>query len=63
VEVDAVQKKVWSRYLLAPKGSDEPLVERMRARHKGDRFDFLDVENSQIRSPPMKSAIAGHDRN
>jgi hypothetical protein len=46
VEVDAVQKKVWSRYLLAPKGSDEPLVERMRARHKGDRFDFLDVENS-----------------
>jgi hypothetical protein len=40
--------------ILAPKGSDEPLDERMRARHKGDRFEFLDVENSQIRSPAMK---------
>ncbi len=26
----------------------------MRARHKGDRLEFLDVENSQIRPPVMK---------
>ncbi len=32
--------------ILAPKGSDEPLDERMRARHEGDRLEFLDVENS-----------------
>ena len=40
--------------ILAPKGSDEPLDERMRARHEGDGLEFLDVENSQIRSPAMK---------
>ena len=40
--------------ILAPKGTDQPLDERMRARHEGDALDFLDVENSQIRSPPMK---------
>ena len=40
--------------ILAPKGSDEPLDERMRARYEGDRLEFLDVENSQIRSPAMK---------
>ena len=41
--------------ILAPKGSDEPRDERVRARHEGDRLDFLDVENSQIRSPAMKA--------
>ena len=40
--------------ILAPKGSDEPLDERMRARHEGDGLEFLDIENSQIRSPAMK---------
>ena len=37
-----------------PKGSDEPLDERMRARHEGDGLEFLNVENSQIRPPAMK---------
>ncbi len=40
--------------ILAPKGSDQPLDERMRARHEGDGLEFLDVENSQIRPPVMK---------
>ena len=40
--------------ILAPKGSDEPLDERMRARREGDGLEFLNVENSQIRPPPMK---------
>jgi len=40
--------------ILAPKGSDEPLDERMRARREGDRLEFLDVQYSQIRSPAMK---------
>jgi hypothetical protein len=40
--------------ILAPKGSDEPLDERMRARDEGDGLEFLDVENSQIRPPAMK---------
>jgi hypothetical protein len=40
--------------ILAPKGSDQPLDERMRARHIGDGFQFLDVEDSQIRPPSMK---------
>jgi hypothetical protein len=40
--------------ILAPKGSDEPLDERMRARHEGDGLEFLDIENSQIRPPAMK---------
>jgi hypothetical protein len=40
--------------ILAPKGSDEPLDERMGARHERDRLEFLDVQNSQIRSPTMK---------
>ena len=41
--------------ILAPKGSDEPLDERVRSRHERDRLEFLDVENSQIRSPTMKA--------
>jgi len=41
--------------MLAPKGSDEPLDERMGARHERNRLDFLDVENAQIRSPTMKA--------
>jgi hypothetical protein len=40
--------------ILAPKRSDQPLDERMRARHEGDGLEFLDVENSQIRPPAMK---------
>ena len=40
--------------ILAPKGSDWPLDERMRARHEGAGLGFLDFENSQIRLPAMK---------
>ena len=40
--------------ILAPKRSDQPLDEWMRARREGDGFEFLDVENSQIRAPAMK---------
>ncbi|MDB6158845.1 MAG: hypothetical protein JWO04_2551 [Gammaproteobacteria bacterium] len=53
MEVEAVPEEGLVE-ILAPKGSDEPLDERMRARHEGDRLEFLDVENSQIRSPAMK---------
>jgi hypothetical protein len=41
--------------IFAPKGSDQPLDERMRARHKGDRPKFLDVEDAQIGPPAMKA--------
>src|SRR5437016_4189740 len=41
--------------ILASNGSDEPFDERVRPRHKGDRLDFLDVEDPQIRSPTMIS--------
>ncbi|MEP7246100.1 MAG: hypothetical protein ABI885_20800 [Gammaproteobacteria bacterium] len=41
--------------ILAPKGSDQSLDERMRARRKRDGLAFLDVENSQIRPPAMKA--------
>jgi hypothetical protein len=40
--------------ILAPKRADQPLDERMRARQEGDGLEFIDVENSQIRSPAMK---------
>ena len=40
--------------ILAPKGSDQPLDERMRARHEGDGLEFLDFEDAQIRPPAMK---------
>ena len=40
--------------ILAPKGSDEPLDERMRARLEGDGLEFLNVESSQIRPPAMR---------
>jgi hypothetical protein len=40
--------------ILTPQSSDEPLDERMRSRREGDRLDFLDVENSQVRSPTIK---------
>jgi hypothetical protein len=40
--------------ILAPKGSDQPLDERMRARHEGDGLEFLDFKDSQIRPPAMK---------
>ena len=40
--------------ILAPDGSDEPLDERMRARHEGDGLEFVDIEDSQICSPAMK---------
>jgi hypothetical protein len=40
--------------ILAPKGSDQPLDERMRARDEGNRLEFLDVEDAQIRPPAMK---------
>ncbi len=41
--------------ILAPKSADKALDIRVRARHEGDGFKFLDAENSQIRSPAMKS--------
>jgi hypothetical protein len=41
--------------ILAPKGSDQPLDERMRARHEGDGIEFLDFEDAQIRPPAMKA--------
>jgi hypothetical protein len=53
MEVEAIPEEDLVE-ILAPKGTDQPLDERMRARHEGDALDFLDVENSQIRSPPMK---------
>jgi hypothetical protein len=40
--------------ILAPKRAVQPLDERMRARHERAGLEFLDVENSQIRSPAMK---------
>jgi len=40
--------------IFASKGSHQPLDERMRARHKGDGLEFLDVENSQIRPQAMR---------
>ena len=40
--------------ILASKGPDQPLDERMRAGHEGDGPEFLDVESSQIRPPAMK---------
>jgi hypothetical protein len=53
MEVEAVPEKGVVE-ILAPKSSDEPLDERMRARYERDRLEFLDVENSQIRPPAMK---------
>jgi len=53
MQVEAVPKEGVVE-TLAPKGSDQPRDERMRARHKGDGLQFLDVEDSQIRSPSMK---------
>ena len=41
--------------ILAPKGSDEPLDERMRARHERNRLEFLNSEDAQIRPPAMKA--------
>jgi hypothetical protein len=41
--------------IFAPKGSDEPLDEWTRGRHKRDRLEFLDAENSQIRSPTTEA--------
>ena len=48
--------------ILAPKGCDQSLDKRMRARHEGDGLAFLDVENSQIRPPAMKPEQWGPDR-
>jgi hypothetical protein len=41
--------------ILAPKGSDKALYKRVRAGHEGDGLELLDVENSQIRTPAVKS--------
>jgi hypothetical protein len=54
MQVEAVPEEALLE-ILAPKGSDQPLDERMRARHKGDRLKFLDVEDAQIRPPAMKA--------
>jgi len=35
--------------IFAPKNSDESLDEQMRTRHKRDRLQFLDVQNSRQR--------------
>ena len=54
MQVEAVPEEALVE-ILAPKGSDQPLDERMRARHKGNRLKFLDVEDAQIRPPAMKA--------
>jgi len=54
MQVETVPKEALVE-VLAPKGSDESLDERMRARHERNGLEFLDVENSQIRSPTMKA--------
>ena len=41
--------------ILTPKGSDQPLDERMGARYEGGGLKFLDVKHSQICAPAMKT--------
>ena len=41
--------------ILAPKGSDQSLDERVRTRRERDGLEFLDVENPQICSPAVES--------
>jgi hypothetical protein len=41
--------------ILSPKGADQPFNERVRAGDKRHRFDFLNLEDSQVRSPAMES--------
>jgi hypothetical protein len=53
MQVEAVPKECVVE-ILAPKSADQPFDERMRLRHEGDRLQFLDVEDSQIRPPSMK---------
>jgi hypothetical protein len=40
--------------VLAPKGSDESLDERMRVRHEGDGLESLDFHGTQICPPAIK---------
>jgi hypothetical protein len=54
MKVDAVPEERLVE-ILATKSSDQPLDERMRARYEGDGLEFLDVENSQICAPAMKT--------
>src|SRR3982751_3439076 len=35
-------------------GSDQALDERVRQRHVGDGFDFVDLQNPQVRHPPVR---------
>ena len=53
MEVEAVPEEGLVE-IFAPKGSDQPLDERMRARHEREGLEFVDVENSHIRPPAMK---------
>ena len=53
MEIEAVPEEGLVE-ILTPKGSEQLLDERVRARREGNGLEFLDVENSQIRSPAMK---------
>jgi hypothetical protein len=53
MQVEAVPEECLVE-ILVPKGSDQSLDERMRARHEGDGLEFLDVENAQLRTPAVK---------
>src|ERR1700716_2810111 len=44
---------------LTSHGSNEPLDERVRARHEGDGLEFLDLEDPQVRPPAMESEQRG----
>jgi hypothetical protein len=41
--------------ILSPKGADQPFNKRVRAGDKRYGLDFLDLEDSQVRSPAMES--------
>ena len=41
--------------VLTPHSSDEPLDERVRARHEGDGLEFLDLKDPLVRPPAMES--------
>jgi hypothetical protein len=53
MEVEAVPEEGLIE-ILTPKSSDKALDERVRARYEGDRLEFLDIENAQVRPPAMK---------
>ncbi|MEP7244310.1 MAG: hypothetical protein ABI885_11540 [Gammaproteobacteria bacterium] len=54
MEVEAVPDEGVVK-ILASKGSDQSLDERVRARRERHGLEFLDLENSQIRAPAVTS--------